>query len=533
MKKNFLILIILLGVVLSSCLEAPFINSSNGTLVLNISLDGNNSRFSTIAPTLDIDHYVIDFTTFNETATEKEDVVINVKTSIITLSPGMWGIIIYAENSEGTRIAEVELPDIEIVKGEQNLIDAILLPVSGNGAISISLDLSAKPDEVTISSVTYNLEKGIISPESVSIGTLSEPYLVNLNCVSGSDYRLSFEITTDSGPIISEGIIHVYAGVTTTDTVVLSAVDFGDNKYIIADHSIVDRYDDIPSEWITEVKKMLLIIGGESHGRAYNYGLDLFELQDSKYAVNTQWSGVPESYTDQHLRSSRMYRFNNSWKDTMGEEYCFTNTPAIESLKTGLTYISENYTGKIVQGFGWCWDMTWHNNPTEEKDPIYGCGWAGSSVGAIDDLPWGLDDEDNSITGNSVNLQTYLNAVVEYNNYEPDVLFIYTTGPVDGAAGEGDYQRYLKHEYIRDWVKSNGGVLLDYADILSWDYDLNKPTTANWNDNTFPSGNIDLATGGSGYDGGDGGCHISGEGCLQLAKAVWWMLARIAGWDGE
>ncbi len=27
--------------------------------------------------------------------------------------------------------------------------------------------------------------------------------------------------------------------------------------------------------------------------------------------------------------------------------------------------------------------------------------------------------------------------------------------------------------------------------------------------------------------------HIGEEGSIRLAKAMWWMLARLAGWDGE
>ena len=37
---------------------------------------------------------------------------------------------------------------------------------------------------------------------------------------------------------------------------------------------------------------------------------------------------------------------------------------------------------------------------------------------------------------------------------------------------------------------------------------------------------------GGDYDGGDGGCHISQEGCLRLAKAMRVLLAKKAGWDG-
>ena len=230
MKRIILILFIISCIVLSGCLDAPFMNNSNGMLTVNFTLSGEDSRFSTIVPDLNIDRYVIDFTTYNESESDKENIIVNETTSTLTLKAGVWGLILYAENVEGTRLAEIELNDIEIVKGANNEIDAVLEPVSGNGSVSISLDLSAKPAEVSISSVIYTLEKGITSPQLISSEVLSEPYLVDLTCVAGTDYRLRFEILTDTDTIVSEGIVHVYSGVTTTETIMISAADFGDKS---------------------------------------------------------------------------------------------------------------------------------------------------------------------------------------------------------------------------------------------------------------------------------------------------------------
>ena len=46
------------------------------------------------------------------------------------------------------------------------------------------------------------------------------------------------------------------------------------NQFIIADHTIVDRYNDIPQYWIDEVKKMWVDIPGESHASGYRNGLE-------------------------------------------------------------------------------------------------------------------------------------------------------------------------------------------------------------------------------------------------------------------
>jgi len=84
----------------------------------------------------------------------------------------------------------------------------------------------------------------------------------------------------------------------------------------------------------------------------------------------------------------------------------------------------------------------------------------------------------------------------------------------------------LKYERIRNYVKEDPTrILFDYADILCYDND-GTPTTTTWNGLTYPritkvnlSPTVD-------------DMHISNAGALRLGKAMWWMLARIAGWDG-
>ena len=311
-------------------------------------------------------------------------------------------------------------------------------------------------------------------------------------------------------------------------------VSEGTDSAIVADHSVVDLYDDIPQVWLDEVKKMLLVIPGESHGRAYVYGLELLEALDSQYAINPTWTGAPEGPTDAHLRIARTYRHDGFWSGSAGEEEFWTNSTSVEEMKANLDYMREDASNPInAFGFGWCWDMTWHNPPGGGTDPVYGVRWAGSSEGGPDgDLRWGIDPDDNTLTGNSVSLHTYLQAVDDYNAHDPETVTFFTTGPVDGDHGnEAGYQRYLKHEAIRSYVESVGGVLFDYADILCWDGGIQYMDS--WDGHDFQNGDPDLAEGGEGYNPGEGGCHISQDACVKLAKAMWWMLARIAGWDGQ
>ena len=146
-------------------------------------------------------------------------------------------------------------------------------------------------------------------------------------------------------------------------------------------------------------------------------------------------------------------------------------------------------------------------------------------------------------------MDTYLNAVEQYiahcnaNGYSTKVIF--TTGPVDDgyenmAGTENGFQRELKHDYIRNYVKAdNSRILFDYADILCWNND-GVEYNSNWNDggtlrshaNIHPDNMMDYNASWSKIAHTEDGDHIGEVGALRLAKAMWWMLARIAGWNG-
>jgi hypothetical protein len=188
-----------------------------------------------------------------------------------------------------------------------------------------------------------------------------------------------------------------------------------------------------------------------------------------------------------------------------------------------------------VIGFGWCWTMS-ASYLSLTRDPIYKVKWYGTSHGGPGDNThgFGLDAGDYSITGNPVSLDTYLNAVQDYNEYCKTNAYptkvIFTTGPVDNYKGEQGYQAFLKHEHIRSFVKADPTrILFDYADILCYD-DNGNSNTESWTFDgvtyTYP-----FITAKNLGDTNVG--HIGIEGAIRLAKAEWWLLARMAGWDGQ
>lgn len=338
-------------------------------------------------------------------------------------------------------------------------------------------------------------------------------------------YYVRAYATDNSGTIYGNEIIFTTASVNPA------------KNQIIADHTVVNKFNIIPAEYISEVKKMWLVVAGESHSSAIRGGMELLEKLYPAYASNERTAGTPEGYTSSHLRVSGGtwgdYSNASGWIYWYGEEDWFTNAIAIERTKAGIRYCNSNNLKIAAIGLGWCADLT-EGSGTDGTDPVYGCHWYGNSLnGPEGNKPVGIDAFDTEVTGNSVCLDTYLDATQQYidfcktNGYLTKVFF--TTGPVDpddSWYGEKAFQGHLKHEHIRYYVKSDSlRILFDYADILCHDDD-GTHTTINWNNHTIPTitarNNFPVTIG-----------HISDAGAIRLAKAMWWMLARIAGWDGK
>jgi len=265
---------------------------------------------------------------------------------------------------------------------------------------------------------------------------------------------------------------------------------------IIADHTVVDRYDDIPQYYIDQVKKMWLSYAGESHTNAIRTGMVLLENQNPRYAVSQISSGTPEPYTVANLRVNEAtwgsYRNGpTGWMHFYGEQDWFTSAGAIAQTKASLDYCASNGPALAVFGFGWCYD------------PDY------MTTTAVSD---------------------YLQATQEYYNYcsskgYPTKVF-FSTGPVDDYSGLSGYYNHLRWKQIRDYVGQDANrILFDYADILCWS-NSGVQTTQAYKSYTYPAivpeNYLPITQG-----------HISDIGSIRLAKAMWWMLARIAGWDGQ
>lgn len=308
---------------------------------------------------------------------------------------------------------------------------------------------------------------------------------------------------------------------------------------IVANHTAVDRYDDIPQYYIDAVKTMLVSIPGESHSTGYSRGLELLERLDPTYRVEIYNFGSPSASTSNYLRSGRHRE--------AGESIFFSQSGQADT-RSEITAQYNTGNPFDVVGFGWCYDMTRGDDPGGGEDSDYDVHWAGRSEGSPQGSGrWGLNDGDQALTGNSVNMDTYLEAIVSFNEYceqnSYPTKYIFTTGPVDRpqhAGSENGFQREIKHDYIRDFVDDDPGrILFDYADILCWNNQGNQYMT-DWNDGgtirthaqIHPDNMMDYNSSWNTVPHSEDGDHIGEVGTVRLAKAMWWLLARMAGWDG-
>ena len=171
---------------------------------------------------------------------------------------------------------------------------------------------------------------------------------------------------------------------------------------------------------------------------------------------------------------------------------------------------------------------------TEESDDLGGTGdtsWAPITRQVLNDQgsdfnvviwSWCGGCSDNTEAG----INTYLNKFAELEADYPNVVFVYMTGHLDGTGVDGNL--YARNNQIRAYCEANGKILFDFADVESYDPDGNyypdETDACAW-----------CSTWCSTHECFDcGGCaHSHCFNCYQKGRAFWWMMARIAGWDGN
>ncbi len=377
-----------------------------------------------------------------------------------------------------------------------------ILAIVGICAVSIPLSIwlislsstSNTPDTPTITSYSPRsfLRIGTSSIQEFNI-TTSFPAGTQLTyewTVNGTQQsRNANSLLFNASDAISDEVYKITVSVTDENivlkhdwTVLVSNIGGG----LIIDHECVD-WTKISTIYLELAKELNFHYAHTSHGSQITSGLyDLQEL-NSIFNVSIEQSNLAEE----------------------------DNTLCIFDGQETEDYITPDLYWEASQGIAYTQDVI-DNNPTLNLSM-----WC-----------WCTQVDYYS----SEQIQEYLEVMNEFEqNYSSNgVRFIYMTGNCDSGSQDpdGGYQRFLNNQRIREYCLLNDKILFDFGDIECWLYD-NEGRFYDYSNYQYDTGSetVLIPKRHAQYS-QDEVAHTTQKNCENKAKAFWWMLAIIAGWDG-
>lgn len=276
--------------------------------------------------------------------------------------------------------------------------------------------------------------------------------------------------------------------------------------FIAVDHTCTD-ISIIPDEWISEAKKLIVHSAGQSHSTQITKGLELLYKQDSRYAYDIV-NKLDSPATDMLILVTRQRNSTNTDWETgyVGEEHYWATETAREMATSTLQYAMD--MGNPFTASVWLWCSV----DIGRENRCY--------------------NEDNTlITFNDERRDTYFSSLITLGQNYPQTKIVYVTSVTDVAADHNGERVTRYNDDIRNEAKRVGGILFDQAAMENWNLDNTEQRIDTWDGHTLylRHSDYDENSGANTFDGD----HTNDALCLRKAKAFWWLMARIAGWDGN
>jgi len=234
------------------------------------------------------------------------------------------------------------------------------------------------------------------------------------------------------------------------------------------DHTCTD-ISQIPDSWINQIKASLKVhYAHTSHGEQIYVGLDRLSSSNPKYAFYPNNCSMP--VTTEALAMMEGQTITDYCETYITPDYYWEGDSALDITRGMLNSHDIN-----ISMWAWCTQ---------------------------------LDDYSSS------EVQAYLTAMSLLESQYPGVTFVYFTG----NAQSEEQNRVDRNNQIRDYCRQNGKILFDFADLDCW-YGGEQYTV-----NGIPMEHPQYQ--------GDDAAHTNYASCDNKGRAFWWLLARIAGWDG-
>lgn len=241
---------------------------------------------------------------------------------------------------------------------------------------------------------------------------------------------------------------------------------------IIADHNVVEQFDQIPESALAAASQIQFMFRGSSIAHNINFGLDCL------------WGNFPE-------------RRPNACSDFFA-----------------LKYDRSNWDFQIRGNPGWLSkvrDFVDQVNTQVDNFKVFGF---------LVDYVDGQDGMGYPVISDPENFQTRFVEPIEVLEAQyPDKIFIWSTMSLARTGFENE-EKF--NTMLRQYALETGKVFFDLADIESHDPSGSKATNEMGYEVIYEGYTNEVHSG-----------HLNEAGSERVAKTIWWLMARISGWDGQ